>query len=70
MLTLAAAWFSPLLMAAGLLITLGAFVLRWFLLGRDWVWAYLDKDESIIVGGCSDTFANAIEAWRPVVRTS
>lgn len=70
MLTFGVVWFTNAFVLVGVLAMAFAFFLRWFLQGRDWVWAYLESDGEIVIGGCSETFATAVEAWRPAVRTS
>jgi hypothetical protein len=69
-LTFGGGWIAGVFAIVGFPMILAAFLLRWYLQGRDWVWTYLDSHGTIVIDGCSETFASAVEAWRPVVPAS
>lgn len=69
-LALAGVWIAAWTIAIGIVLMIAALALRFYLQGRDWIWAYVDGDGSVHIGGCSATFAAAVEAWRPAVRAT
>jgi len=67
LLALGGGWFAVWPILLGLVLIAVSFVLRLYLQGRDWVWAYVQADGSVSIGGCSEAFAAAVDSWRPAI---